>query len=42
MKCPIELVIPAHAGIQKQTTGFRVEPGMTEFIAGGSNSRHEP
>jgi hypothetical protein len=42
MKYPLQLVIPAHAGIQKQTTGFRVKPGMTGFIIEGSIDHHEP
>ena len=27
------LVIPAKAGIQGRTSGFRVKPGMTDFAA---------
>ena len=27
------IVIPAKAGIQRCSTGFRVKPGMTEFLA---------
>jgi hypothetical protein len=42
MNRPLKVVIPANAGIRNKAAGFRVKPGMTGFIAGGSTSRHKP